>query len=147
MRAVVDTNVLLRALLRPGGPIEPVFGRLLLAHYILVYSQALLDEFIEVTGRPRIWARYFRNRHGDVNAAVNLIRVRGQLVVPERRITVCRDPKDNMVLEAAVAGRADLIVSGDQDLLVLHPFEGIPVVGPSRFLALLAEQASGESLG
>jgi predicted nucleic acid-binding protein len=58
-------------------------------------------------------------------------------VVPNRRITVCRDPKDNKVLEGAVAGRADVIVSGDEDLLVLNPFEGIPIVGPAEFLAML----------
>ena len=44
-----------------------------------------------------------------------------------------------MVLEAAVAGRADVIVSGDEDLLVLNPFEGIPIVGPAGFLAMLAQ--------
>ena len=64
----------------------------------------------------------------------------GERVVVERRITACRDWKDDKVLEAAVAGRADVIVSGDDDLLVLSPFEGIPIVIPSVFLAMLDEQ-------
>jgi predicted nucleic acid-binding protein len=63
-------------------------------------------------------------------------------VVPDRRITICRDPKDNQVLEVAVAGQADIIVSGDEDLLVLSPFEGRAVVSPAAFLALLDAQAA-----
>jgi predicted nucleic acid-binding protein len=59
------------------------------------------------------------------------------VIIPNRRTAVCRDPKDNKVLEAAVAGGGDVIVSGDEDLLVLNPFEGIPIVGPAEFLAML----------
>ncbi len=50
-------------------------------------------------------------------------------------ITACRDPKDDKFLELAVSGRATHIVSGDQDLLALHPFAGIPIVTPGSFLA------------
>ena len=80
MSAVVDTSVLLRALIRPGGPVEPVLGRLLHQHYTLVYSQPLLDEFLDVTRRPRIWRRYLHNRLDAVNATINLIRMQGLLV-------------------------------------------------------------------
>jgi hypothetical protein len=55
----------------------------------------------------------------------------GERVVVERRITCCRDWKGAKFLEAAVAGQADVIVSGDDGRLVLSPFEGIPIVGPS----------------
>ena len=50
------------------------------------------------------------------------------------RIQVCRDPKDDMVLETAVNGQADTIITGDQDLLVLHPFRQIAVLSPRTFL-------------
>ena len=49
-------------------------------------------------------------------------------------ITACRDPKDNKFLEAAIAARADVIVTGDADLLALHPFRGIPILSPAAFL-------------
>ena len=62
------------------------------------------------------------------------------LVVPEQIVTICRDPKDNKVLEAALAGSADVVVSGDADLLALHPFEGIAIREPVDFLRLLAGQ-------
>jgi predicted nucleic acid-binding protein len=55
-------------------------------------------------------------------------------VLSARRIDACRDPKDNMVLEAAVAGQVDSIVIGGKNLLNLSPFEGIPVLSPTAFL-------------
>jgi predicted nucleic acid-binding protein len=60
--------------------------------------------------------------------------LRGELVIPERMVQVCRDPKDDKFLEAALAGKAEVIISGDEDLLVLDPFEGILILRPSEFL-------------
>lgn len=102
--------------------------------YRLIYSSALLDELIDVLGRPRFHTKY-RIEQQEVEALVGLIVLKGELVVSTQTIRACRDPKDDMVLEAAVAARADIIVSGDKDLLVLNPFEGIPIVGPAEFLA------------
>jgi len=73
----------------------------------------------------------------DTGAVINLIRLRGDLAVPVRIVTICRDPKDDKFLEAALAGRADCIVSGDADLLNLTPFEDIPILRPAEFLARL----------
>ncbi len=56
------------------------------------------------------------------------------LINPKEKIFVCRDPKDNMILELAVAGNADFIVTGDQDLLTLNPFRKIKIVNPVNFL-------------
>jgi predicted nucleic acid-binding protein len=50
-------------------------------------------------------------------------------------ITICRDPKDNKILELAVSGQASYLLSSDKDLLVLHPFQGIEIVTPADFLA------------
>ncbi|MBA3946102.1 MAG: putative toxin-antitoxin system toxin component, PIN family [Herpetosiphonaceae bacterium] len=141
MRAVVDTNILVRALIKPQGTVGPVLHRLREGAYRLLYSESLLAELVDVLGRPRI-----RNKYGigpdDIAAVLTVIDLRGELVVPQRHIVVCRDPKDNQVLEATVAGRADIIVSGDDDLLVLNPFEGIPIAIPSVFLALLDKNRS-----
>jgi putative PIN family toxin of toxin-antitoxin system len=81
----------------------------------------------------------------EVDALCTLVIRRGELVQPGRTITVCRDPKDNKFLEVAVAGRADVIVTGDEDLAVLDPFEGIPVIQPARFLHLLRQAPAGRS--
>lgn len=137
MRAVVDTNILVRAIIKPLGTVGAVLGRLRDRKYTLLSSEPLLEELVDVLARPRI--RYGLGS-GDVEAVLLLIALRGAVVVPTRRVAVCRDPKDNKVLEAALAGGAGLIVSGDDDLLVLSPFEQIPVVGPARFLALTEEE-------
>ncbi len=136
MRAVVDTNVIVRALIRPQGTVGPVLLRLRQGDYTLLYSGSLLEELADVLNRPRIRDKY-RLTNNDIQTVLALILLRGQAVTPDQTITICRDPKDNKFLEVAVAGRADVIVTGDDDLLVLHPFAGIPVVSPSTFLQIL----------
>ncbi len=142
MRAVADTNILVRALIKPQGTAGPVLRRLRDGAHRLLYSESLLAELVDLLSRPRI-----RNKYGitpdDVATVLTLIDFRGELVMPQRRITVCRDPNGNQVLEAATAGRADVIVSGDDDLLVLNPFEGIPIVVPADFLAMLDQNNAG----
>jgi len=57
-----------------------------------------------------------------------------EVVFITERIVACRDPKDDKFLELAVNGRADLIISGDVDLLALDPFRGVPIVTPAAFV-------------
>jgi putative PIN family toxin of toxin-antitoxin system len=135
-RAVVDTNILIRALIKPQGTVGPVLTRLRDGYYTLLYAEPLLDELVAKLALPRIRDKYYLTDE-DVETVLALILLRGEPVVPQRRITACRDPKDNVVLEVAVAGEADYIVTGDNDLLVLHPFEGIPIIGPAEFLKAL----------
>jgi len=134
MRVVVDTNILVRAVIKPAGTVGPVLQRLRNSGYTLLYSEALLAELADVLNRPRIRHKYHLEDE-DIATVLALILLRGEAVTPARRINACRDAKDNYILEAAITGRADAIVSGDQDLLVLNPFEGIPIIGPSAFLA------------
>ena len=61
--------------------------------------------------------------------------LRPKLIAIEERIAACRDPTDDKFLELAVNGKADLIVTGDADLLVLNPFRDIPIVAPATFVA------------
>jgi putative PIN family toxin of toxin-antitoxin system len=93
-------------------------------------------EIIEVLGRPAFRTKYHIIPE-DITALVNLVRLRGELVTPQKKISAYRDPKDNKFLEAALAGEADCIVSGDADLLVLTPFEDIPILRPAEVLAKL----------
>lgn len=140
MRAVVDTNILVRAVIKPAGTVGPVLLRLRHGDYTILYAQSLLEELIDVLNRPRIREKYGLTDQ-DIQAVVGLILLRGEAVLPpeseEERITVCRDPKDDKLLEIAVAGEADVIVSGDQDLLVLDPYAGIPILPPAAFLHML----------
>ena len=136
MRAVVDTGVLVSGLIHPQGTIGDVLRTLRNERFTLIYSTPLVVEMIDVLGRPKFQVKYHIQPE-DMTALVNFLRLRGELVIPEQEISVCRDPKDNKFLEAALAGDADAIVTGDDDLLVLHPFEGVEILRPAEFLARL----------
>lgn len=123
MRAVIDTNILIRALLNPYGTVRPQLERLRAGQFTLLYSTALMQELLTVLRRPRMRIRY--NIDEDtIHGLRRLIVEHGIQVFPERQVRVCRDPRDDMFLEAAVAGRANVIVSGDEDLLVPGPVRG-----------------------
>ncbi len=136
MRVVVDTNVIVRAVIKPTGAVGSVLLHLRQGDYTLLYDQSLLEELVDVLNRPRIRDKY-RLTQRDIQTVVGLILLRGEAVTVRERIAACRDPKDDKFLEVAVAGEADVIVSGDQDLLVLHPFAGIPIIPPTAFLQML----------
>ena len=136
MRAVVDTNIFIRALIKPSGPVGPVLARLAAGDYVQVYSDPVLSLLVAKLALPRIRKKY--SIDGSViEATLAVIALRGELVVPTRKLKVCRDPKDDMLIEAAVAGNADYVVSGDQDLLVLKKFEQVRFVTPRAFLEAL----------
>ncbi len=98
----------------------------------LAMSQAVFDEVDAVLHRPTL-ARFV-----DPTLRAELL---DQLLtgtdwlLPVVRVADCRDPVDNMYLELALEAQASAIVSGDQDLLVLHPWRGIPIVRPADYLA------------
>ena len=136
MRAVIDTGVLVSAMIKPAGAKGEVLHALRDGQLTTIYSTDILVEIIEVLGRPAFRTKYHIMPE-DITALVNLVRLRGELVTPQKKIYACRDPKDNKFLEAALAGEADCIVSGDADLLVLTPFEDIPILRPAEVLAKL----------
>ena len=139
-RAVIDTNILIRAVIRPLGTVGPISTRLRQGAFVIILSEPLFQELIEKLNLPRIGEKY----HIDARAIQTFVAelaANGEMVVPTRRIEVCRDADDNMVLEAAVAGQANYIVTSDEDLLVLDPFEDIRIVTPRVFLGALAESS------
>jgi putative PIN family toxin of toxin-antitoxin system len=102
MRAVIDTNILVRAMLNPDGSVGPVVDLLRDGRYVFLYSQATLNELIDVLGRPRMVHRYGITPD-EIDALCALVIRRGEAVQPSRTIAACRDPKDNKFLEVAVA--------------------------------------------
>ncbi len=95
-----------------------------------------MEEFVEVLHRPRLRVKYGLNER-TLHAVVRLIVLRGELVQPKLSVIACRDPKDDKFLEVAIAGEANVIVSGDEDLLTLGLYSDIPIMTPARFLGLL----------
>ena len=104
--------------------------------FIAIYTTDIVVEIIDVLGHAKFRAKY-HIEPDDITILVNLIRLRGELVTPTQKVTACRDPKDDKFLEAALVAKADCIVSGDTDLLVLNPFEEIPILRPAEFFARL----------
>jgi putative PIN family toxin of toxin-antitoxin system len=134
LRAVVDTNVLVSALIRRQGTPGQVLRHLRSARFTIIYSLPMIVELVEVLSREHIQQKYHVTSD-DVTALINLVRLRGELVSPGKQVKVCRDPKDNRFLEAALEGGADAIVSGDSDLLVMKEFETISILSVAEFLA------------
>lgn len=138
LRAVVDTNILIRALIKPRGTVGPILTQLASNAYTLVYSQPLLDELVEKLALSRIRVKYALDKQA-IETTLALLALRGELVQPTRVVKVCRDPDDNALLEAALAGGAEYVVTGDEDLLVLKKFETVRIVTPRVFLAALGK--------
>lgn len=136
MRAVIDTGVLVSALIRRQGTTGDVLRALRDGRFTAIYSTDILVEIIDVLGRPTFRQKY-HIEPDDITAIVNLLRLRGEVVTPTRKVTACRDHKDDKFLEAALATETECIVSGDADLLTLTPFENIPILRPAEFLARL----------
>ena len=127
---VIDTNVLISALLfKSSVP----FRALELAEEqgIILYSEATLSELGQVLNRPK-----FNKYLSPEERQLFLIKFINscELVKITETITICRDKKDNKFLELAVSGNANLIITGDLDLLVLNPFQSIEILTPDRFV-------------
>ena len=136
MRAVIDTGVFVSGLIRSQGTTGAVLKALRDGRFTALYATDTLVEIIDVLGRNKFRTKYHIHPD-DITALINLIRLRGDLVIPTQKVTACRDPKDDKFLEVALAGEADCLVSGDFDLLDMVTFENIPILRPAEFLARL----------
>ncbi len=137
MRAVVDTNVLLSGLLWRGTP-HALIGQIRAGALGLVSSPALLAELAEVIARPKFRAILARSATDPALVLGELRRLADVIDPPPLPAPVSRDPDDDAVLALAVAAGADLIVSGDADVLVLGAHGGIPIIGVAAALARIA---------
>lgn len=136
MQIVPDTNMVISGLMWQGTPrklIEAFRDQRL----VLATSPTLLAELAEVLSRDKFALRLQKARLSArelVEDYRRLARVIGAPPLPE---PVCRDPDDDAVLACALAAQADMIVSGDNDLLTLEQFQGIPILTPAKALQQL----------
>jgi putative PIN family toxin of toxin-antitoxin system len=128
MRVVFDTNILVSGLVFPGGRGDAALRRIIAGTDPLVVSRAILDELLEVLSR-----KFARDAEELAHVAVFVSEL-AMLVAPKRRLRVVRDDPDNRILECAIAGRAEAIVTGDKALLALKNFRNIPVVTLRSYL-------------
>ncbi len=126
MRIVLDTNILIGALITKDTPPDRLYQAWLRGEIELVMSTAQLAEVAAVLARPRL------QRYLDADEAAAILEnidTRALVLDTLPDVNLSPDPKDNPILAAAIAGKADLIVSGDKKhMLALGEVEGIPIV-------------------
>jgi putative PIN family toxin of toxin-antitoxin system len=128
VKVVFDTNVFVSALTFRGGRGEQALLRVLDRRDSLVLSKPILDELLRILA-----TKFSREREELSRVAVYLAEL-AQMVDPPARIDVLSDEPDNRILECAVAGGVDIIVTGDRSVLELKEFRGIKIVSLRRYL-------------
>jgi putative PIN family toxin of toxin-antitoxin system len=140
MRVVLDTNIIVSSFLVALGASARIIAHWRAGLFDLVVSPALLAEYEEVLGYGRIRRRH-RMTPEQIAAEIADIRRFALLVEPQTVPSVIADdPDDDHVLACALAGHAHYIVSGDPHLLNLQTYQGIRILSPAGFVALLAEE-------
>jgi uncharacterized protein len=137
LRAVLDCNVYVSAIIRPEGPPGQIIERFLRASvFDLAMSPAIRDEVLGALAYPRV--RKSLKRDVDPDLWFEDIALLARMVTGDHQVTgVSEDPDDDIYIAAALEGRCTYIVSGDPDLLTLGEYEGVRIVTRRAFLTLL----------
>jgi len=127
---VIDTNVLISAFILPRSVARKALDKARNEGQIAL-SMALADELTDVLIRPK-FDKYLplAIRLEIIDDFISL----AYSIEPQEPVVICRDPKDDKILELALAAHAKLVISGDQDLLILNPFKEISIITASSFL-------------
>ena len=134
MRVVLDTNILISALLVQSGPPGTIFRTWIEGGFTLLICQAQLDEMRETLRKPSIAARI---RPHDAGRLMNDLKHFGENVDPLPTVERSPDPTDDFLLAAAEAGHADYLVTGDKSgLLDLQKHEGTRIITAKTFASL-----------
>lgn len=131
-RIVLDCNLLVSALMSAGSPPGRTFD-LAREKFEIALSEPCLAELFEILHRKK-FERYFSREEADL--FLEVFREAATFFEPTERIAECRDPKDDKYLELAMAANARFLVSGDQDLLSMNPFRGMPILSPRAIVEM-----------
>jgi putative PIN family toxin of toxin-antitoxin system len=128
VKVAFDTNILVSALVFPGGRGEAALQRIVEERDELIISKPILDELLGILGR-----KFSRDAEELAHVAVYLTDL-SRSVKPRQKIKAVKDEPDNRILECAVAGRADVIVTGDQALLALREYRVVRLLSLRDYL-------------
>lgn len=128
LRIILDTNLWISFLISKDFSKldEIIFSK----KYILVFSKELLNEFLEVAKRPKL-RRFFSI--ADIESILETIEEYAEFVDVKSEVSICRDSKDNFLLSLSLDGKADFLLTGDKDLLILNPFKKTAILSISDF--------------
>jgi putative PIN family toxin of toxin-antitoxin system len=143
VRIVLDTNVLVSGLISPHGTPAQVLNLCRQPSVRIILSAPLLHEVEQVIARPHLQKYLPAGASEEMLESLRIIAV--VLKSPLPNVTASPDPDDNVILATALAGQADLIISGDKKhLLSLRTFEHIPICSPSEAVTALRNRILGE---
>ena len=128
MKVVIDTNIWISFLI--GKLLAGFDDYILEGQLAVVISDEQLEEITTVLGRPKFRKHFSPD---DIDEFLSLLYKSARIVKIHHTIKDCRDEKDNFILETALRGKADYIVTGDKDLLVLNPYRGKKIIGFREF--------------
>ena len=134
IRVVVDTNIWISFLI--GKTIAGLSNAIINNSVQILFSEELFDELIEVLNRPK-FKKYFSTE--DIYELVSLINTKVEWIKITNHFNDCRDPKDNFLLDLIVSGKADYLVTGDDDLITLNPYKNVNILHYRDFTEILNE--------
>jgi putative PIN family toxin of toxin-antitoxin system len=129
MTVVFDSNIFISALVIPGTKAEEAIFRIMDGKDTLIISKAIIDEVLTVLAN-----KFSKDREAISRTAIFLSEL-GTLVRPGKRIKVFEDDPDNRILECAIKGKADAIVTGDKAMLELKEYQGIRIITLKEYLS------------
>ena len=128
MRVVFDTNIFVSAFIIPGSQAEKAVLKIIDGENVLLLSKDILDEFLSILA-----SKFSRDREEISHVALFLSET-AEWVKPSMRIKALTDKPDNRILECAMCGKADIIVTGDKEMLKLKEYERIKIVNLKTYL-------------
>ena len=128
IKIIVDTNLWIGMLI--GKKLASLKELLIQGKVKIYFSEELFEEIVKVIDYPRIQKIIPKNKFYEL---ISLLDKKIIFIKPDCKINDCRDIKDNFLLELAVTAQSDYLITGDNDLLVLHPYRNIRIITASEF--------------
>jgi putative PIN family toxin of toxin-antitoxin system len=138
LRIVLDTNVLVSAVISDGKS-RDLLKKGIANQFLIVTSDLILNEFTSVMRRPK-----FTVSENELQRTIFALKRTAEVVTVKTKLAIVKDdPKDDMIIETAIDGCADIIVTGDNHLLAVNTFRGVKVVTVEKMLASLDSNVCG----
>lgn len=128
MKVVFDTNIFISAIVIPGGQAEKAISNMVEGMDTLLISKPIINEVLSVLSR-----KFSQDSEAVSRVAVYLSEL-AIIVHPKKAVHVLKDEPDNRILECAISGKADVIVTGDKEMLELDEYSGIKIISLREYL-------------
>ena len=131
-RIILDTNLWISFLISKNlSKLDPLINE---GKIKLLFSKESFEEFVDVVERPK-FKRFFSIK--DIEQILNIFDQFGELIIVKSKVSICRDEKDNFLLNLSIDGKADYLITGDKDLLILKKIERTKILTIKQFLDIM----------